>query len=224
MNNLCINCGKADVRPDTVRLSGVVRSIPYQVEMQGLKCRNCGHSTLDAKGMTEFSRLLSDKYRAAHDLLTSEEILSLRNKFNESQEQFAKRCHIGIATLKRIEKGKIQDSDTDRRIRENTKVTVKVVTQYVVTSVENTGTMNNFGSWTISVPSGIHSVGTAAIVTGSTRENRPASSNDFGFCHQESIKGCSSNATEQWMLGPHRPSATSLEFFPIITRGPNARS
>src|ERR1700733_11576356 len=109
MNDLCINCGKADLRPDTVRLSGVVRSEPYEVEMAGLKCPNCSYMTVDAKGMTEFSRLLSDRYRAKYGLLTSDQILSRRNSFKESQEQFAKRCDIGIATLKRIEKGKIQD-------------------------------------------------------------------------------------------------------------------
>lgn len=121
MKHLCINCGKADVRPDTVRLSGVVRSIPYEIEMLGLKCPHCGYSTVDAKGMTEFSRLLSDKYRAEHQLLTSDEIVGLRSKFSENQEQFARRCGIGVATLKRIEKGKIQDLDTNRRILEATR-------------------------------------------------------------------------------------------------------
>jgi DNA-binding transcriptional regulator YiaG len=98
--------------------------------MNGLKCPNCGYSIVDAKGMTEFSRLLSDKYRAEHKLLTSDEIVALRDRFDESQDQFAKRCNIGVATLKRIEKGKIQDEDTNRRIIENTKTPVKDVQQY----------------------------------------------------------------------------------------------
>lgn len=135
MKNLCINCGKADVRPDTVRISGVVRSIPYEVEMHGLKCPNCGYGTVDAKGMTEFSRLLSDKWRAEHGFLTSDEIVTRRAKFNESQEQFAKRCKIGPATLKRIEKGKIQDADTNRRIIENTREPIVSGNQYLFYNV-----------------------------------------------------------------------------------------
>jgi putative zinc finger/helix-turn-helix YgiT family protein len=125
MSVLCINCQKAEFRSATVRLSGVVRGNPYQVEMQGLKCLKCGFETVDAKGMTEFGRLLSDKYRAEHDLLTSEQILAFRNGFNESQDQFAKRCGIGVATLKRIEKGKIQDADTNRKILEATRPAIE---------------------------------------------------------------------------------------------------
>jgi putative zinc finger/helix-turn-helix YgiT family protein len=125
MSILCINCGKADLRPDTVKLRGEVRSIPYEVEIQGLKCPHCGYGTVDAQGMTEFSRLLSDKYRAEHDLLTSEEIVALRSKLDENQEQFAKRCGIGTATLKRIEKGKIQDVDTNRRILDATRPSIE---------------------------------------------------------------------------------------------------
>jgi DNA-binding transcriptional regulator YiaG len=143
MSVLCINCGKADLRPDTVRLAGVVRSEPYWVEMMGVKCPNCGYSTVDAKGMTEFSRLLSDKYRAEHGLLTSEQILAHREgHFKESQEQFAKRCGIGVATLKRIEKGKIQDEDTNRRIIENTKTPVVNSDQFVYANIECNSTIN----------------------------------------------------------------------------------
>jgi DNA-binding XRE family transcriptional regulator/predicted nucleic-acid-binding Zn-ribbon protein len=137
MSHVCIECGTAELRPEKVRLQGVVRSQPYEVEMLGLKCPNCGYSTVDAKGMTEFSRLLSDKWRSENGLLTSDEILARRASFHESQDQFAKRCKIGPATLKRIEKGKIQDIDTNRRILENTNTQVTIVNfnQYVYANV-----------------------------------------------------------------------------------------
>jgi putative zinc finger/helix-turn-helix YgiT family protein len=138
MSTLCISCQQAELRPAMVKLSGVVRSEPYWVEMNGLKCPNCGYSTVDAKGMTEFSRLLSDKYRAEHDLLTSDEIVALRNRFDENQDQFAKRCNIGPATLKRIEKGKIQDEDTNRKIIEKTKTRVDDLQQYAFAATGET--------------------------------------------------------------------------------------
>jgi putative zinc finger/helix-turn-helix YgiT family protein len=192
--NTCINCGKVAVRSDTVMFGGEVRSIRYEVEMQGFKCANCGYSTLDAKGMTEFSRLLSDKYRAEHGLLTSERILSLRNGFNESQEQFAKRCGIGVATLKRIEKGKIQDADTDKRLRDNTQPLLQSSAQYAVVPTRMTVT----GVLAVSVIGfSLPTSGTLTIFASSTQNARVSYDGQWVTDEIGNFRGhTSSNAAE----------------------------
>ncbi|MGO9517370.1 MAG: type II TA system antitoxin MqsA family protein [Candidatus Korobacteraceae bacterium] len=143
MSTLCISCQQSELRPATVKLAGVVRSEPYWVEMNGLKCPNCGYSIVDARGMTEFSRLLSDKYRAEHNLLTSDEIVALRKGFDENQQEFADRVGVGVASIKRWELGKIQDERFDKLIREKTETPVTAITQYACTPTES-----NIGSGT----------------------------------------------------------------------------
>jgi putative zinc finger/helix-turn-helix YgiT family protein len=135
MTILCINCAKADLDKARVQLSGEVRKYPYTVEMEGLKCPNCGYSTVDSQSMAELGRLAADEYRRAHGLLTSDEIVALREYFDESQEAFAKRVGVGSASIKRWELGKIQDKVYDDLIRERTKRTVNSSSEYVYTYI-----------------------------------------------------------------------------------------
>ena len=209
MGDLCINCGKANLRPDNVRLSGVVRSQPYEVEMLGLKCPNCGHSTVDAKGMTEFSRLLSDQYRSAHGLLTSDEIVALRRQFKESQEAFADRVGVGVASIKRWELGKIQDKHCDDQIREKTKPRVTDLVQYSFTM---TGCTNGSaidlsacgavsGTTAGSFGTSVHSSSNSSLITHSYSSNDQVSaqmiygSPNSGATAEENIFAPSSAAT-----------------------------
>ncbi len=120
MTILCINCAKADLERKLVRLSGEIRKHHYTVEMEGLKCPNCGYSTVDGKSMVELGRLAADEYRHANGLLTSNEIVALREHSKESQEAFAKRLGVGSASIKRWELGKIQSKHYDDLIREKT--------------------------------------------------------------------------------------------------------
>ena len=72
--------------------------------------------------MPEYGRLLADKYRAAHGLLTSEEIRERRERMGLSQQNFADYLKRGVASVKRWEMGKIQDPANDVHIREMTEV------------------------------------------------------------------------------------------------------
>jgi putative zinc finger/helix-turn-helix YgiT family protein len=126
----CIECGRADLQPKVISLEGVVRGENYVVQMRGLECPKCGYKTIEGPDTPEFARLLSDKYRAAHNLLTSEQIRGLRKSFKENQEQFARRLGVGIASVKRWEMGKIQDERSNAAILEKTKVEVTNLGQY----------------------------------------------------------------------------------------------
>lgn len=126
----CIECGRADLQSKVIDLTGVVRGEEYTVRMRGLVCPKCGYQTIEGTDSAEFARLLSDKYRAAHSLLTSEQIRALRKGFGETQEQFAKRLGVGIASVKRWEMGKIQDERSNQLILDKTKPEIKNVAQY----------------------------------------------------------------------------------------------
>jgi putative zinc finger/helix-turn-helix YgiT family protein len=92
------------------------------VELMGWQCPSCGHQTLYGTEMTEFGRLLADEYRAEHGLLTSREIVAIRNRLGMSQDLFAKFLgNAGVASVKRWELGKIQDRIHNDLILEKTK-------------------------------------------------------------------------------------------------------
>jgi putative zinc finger/helix-turn-helix YgiT family protein len=116
----CISCDVADLQPGMVQLQGAVRGEIFSVEMKGLVCSNCGYKTIDGADMPEYGRLLADKYRAAHGLLTSDEVRARRERLGLSQQNFADYLQRGVASVKRWEMGKIQDPDNDRHIREMT--------------------------------------------------------------------------------------------------------
>lgn len=80
-----------------------------KVFMEGVVCANCGYKTVEANRMGEFALKVSDAYREAHGLLTSEDIRHRRHRLKMSQSQFARHLGVGVASVKRWELGQIQD-------------------------------------------------------------------------------------------------------------------
>jgi len=130
----CIKCGVADLEPQQhVQLSGVVRGETFTVTMPGLICPKCGYKTIEGSDMPAYGRLLADKYRAAHGLLTSVDIRDRRNQLEMNQEEFAKYIGVGIASIKRWEMGKIQDPRSNQLIIEKTDIPATSVQPYILT-------------------------------------------------------------------------------------------
>ncbi len=116
----CIACRNAELRSALVSLEGTVRGETYTVEMIGLVCPNGDYQTIEGADMPEFAKLLADRYRSLHGLLTSEEIRSRRKRLWMSQQQFANYVGVGVASVKRWEMGKIQEKRSDDEIRRKT--------------------------------------------------------------------------------------------------------
>ena len=129
----CHQCDQANLESTIVQLTGKVRGEEYAVEMMGLKCPHCSYQTIDGLAMPEYGRLLADRYRAAHGLLTSEDIRKRRDRLGMSQQAFADFLKVGIASVKRWEMGKIQDARNDALIRERTAEPVCNVLAYTLT-------------------------------------------------------------------------------------------
>jgi len=113
----CLKCGKATLARKAARLPGALRGGTFRVEMEALVCPRCGYATVDGKDMPEYMRLVADAYRCKHGLLTSEEIRRRRKRLGMSQAAFAKHLRVGVASVKRWEMGKVQDSSSDELIR-----------------------------------------------------------------------------------------------------------
>lgn len=120
MQTPCINCGNANLDFKKVQMTGDVRGETYSVEMMGLECPKCGYSTIQGTDMAELQRLLADKYRTQHGLLTSKQIRARRTHLGMTQEEFAQHLGVGIASVKRWEAGRIQDAASNRNIIERT--------------------------------------------------------------------------------------------------------
>lgn len=116
----CIQCEQEGLESKLVHLPGTIRGESCTVEMQGLECPSCGYKTIEGSAMPEYGRLLADRWRAGHGLLTSEEIRSRRKRLHMNQQEFARHLDVGVASVKRWEMGKIQDEDSNRRILERT--------------------------------------------------------------------------------------------------------
>ena len=116
----CIQCAKADLDAKSVELPGTVRDESYAIRMDGLACPLCGFTTIEGSAMPEYGRLLADKYRAAHGLLTSNAIKTRRERLGMSQARFAEYLGVGLASIKRWEMGKIQDRRSNSVIKRKT--------------------------------------------------------------------------------------------------------
>jgi putative zinc finger/helix-turn-helix YgiT family protein len=80
-------------------------------------CPKCGIEADDIALAAENQRKISDAYRKAAKLLTSEQIVNGRKKLKWSQEQLAKAMNVGIASVKRWETGQIQTKPMDDILR-----------------------------------------------------------------------------------------------------------
>lgn len=115
MNNIeCPECGDGILATTKADLVGTRRGEEFRVRMEALQCPMCGYKTVPANKVREFALRIADAYRESHKLLTSVEIRDLRRQVGMSQAEFAKFCHVGIASLKRWEIGEIQDPAMNR--------------------------------------------------------------------------------------------------------------
>lgn len=86
-----------------------VRGEDFEVVVDSLRCPLCGESFDNPKVDQDPLDMAYRKYRARHGLMQPEEIRNLRNRYGLSQEVFAKILGLGVATLKRYERGSLQN-------------------------------------------------------------------------------------------------------------------
>jgi len=113
----CVNCGHELMAASPVSMTTEFRGESITVEMQAESCPACGRDRIDGRGMDLFTRLVVDAYKSRHGLLTSAELRAARRRLGMSQRQFAEFVGIGVASLKRWERGEVQSEQLDRQVR-----------------------------------------------------------------------------------------------------------
>lgn len=119
----CFNCESGEFENRLVRAEGEIKGKQYTVETPALVCNACGHIALEGKDAQEFMRRIADAYRLAHQLLTSDQIRSIRG--NLSQLRFAQEIGVGSVSVKRWELGLVQNKSNDKLMRDFAKYSKK---------------------------------------------------------------------------------------------------
>lgn len=115
--NVCFECGGEFV-PQVVDLVGERGGKEYTVRVLGVKCAQCGFATIDNDQSGEFTKAVSDAYRADHGFLTGAEIKERRHRLGMTQPEFAVYLgNVGVASVKRWEHGQVQERAMDELIR-----------------------------------------------------------------------------------------------------------
>ena len=120
-SNVCLTCGANDaldiVEAETKQ---TFRGENLNVLTPVTVCRDCNFQFLGGGQIDELRRRTADAYRKKHKLLTSADIVSRRKALGDTQEEFAKRLKVGVASVKRWETWLVQDERNDQVIREET--------------------------------------------------------------------------------------------------------
>ena len=114
----CLRCDTVNEYELTTEIRKVtVKGVPVEFEAIKAYCPHCG----DPLFVYEAERINQircfDEYKKKKGLLTSEEIIEIRNKYGLSQTDLAKAIRVGKKNIARYEIGKIQDKSIDLLIR-----------------------------------------------------------------------------------------------------------
>ncbi len=100
-------------RKENITFKGEVFSIDAVVA----SCGTCGEEFLTAQSHDANLRAVQDAYRAAHNLLSVDEIKEIRTKYGLSQASFARVLGLGEKTITRYENGYVPDKAQNNLIR-----------------------------------------------------------------------------------------------------------
>lgn len=100
-------------RNDTYKVRDREITVPVKVEI----CAGCGETLGSDAGDQEILNAVHAEYRRLADLLTPEQIKSIRKRYALSQKSFAALLGMSEATINRYEQGALQDQVHDTAIR-----------------------------------------------------------------------------------------------------------
>lgn len=113
----CIQCGEF-VEPEAPRnIDAELKGERVSVTLRLPWCSRCNRAVILGRNVRAYHRAVSDAYRRKVGLLTSSEIDSLRRNLDMTWPEFANYLFVGIATLKRWNRGEIQTQALDRLVR-----------------------------------------------------------------------------------------------------------
>lgn len=114
-----LNCpkGHGPMGWNTVHKETTYKGVDIAIEVEVYTCPECGLEAGTVPSAGAVQRAMADAYRAKIDLLTGQEIKSLREKKRLTQQQLADLMNVGIASIKRWETGMVQSKSMDHALR-----------------------------------------------------------------------------------------------------------
>lgn len=113
----CPQCSSLKFNAAKIRHEFEIKGESFNIIAEMNHCIDCGFSAADDMQMAEIQKRTADAYRKEKNLLTSEEIKSLRSDLGMTQAQFAEFLGVGEASVARWETFQIQDKSMDNLIR-----------------------------------------------------------------------------------------------------------
>ncbi len=93
------------------------RGVDIDYATEAFICPQCGLEAGTVQSAGDVQRAIADAYREKAELLTGQEIKSLREAKGFTQQQLADVMNVGIASIKRWETGMIQSKSMDHALR-----------------------------------------------------------------------------------------------------------
>jgi putative zinc finger/helix-turn-helix YgiT family protein len=115
---ICFKCNSEEFEVRETNIRQQFRGEELDITTHASICKSCGWQTLGAGQADELRKRTTDEYRRRHGLLTSVEIVLLRQMRSMSQQAFADFIGASIASVKRWENGFVQEPIYDKKIRE----------------------------------------------------------------------------------------------------------
>jgi len=94
-----------------------VRGEPIEIEAEVVICQKCGEKIFDEERDSRNLEIAYDHYREKHNLLSPDEIRTIREKYGLSQRSLSRLLGWGEITVHRYESGAIQDNVHDSTLR-----------------------------------------------------------------------------------------------------------
>ena len=114
-----LNCpkGHGPMGLNTVQKEMTYKGVDIAIAVEVYTCPECGLEAGTVQSAGAVQRAIADAYRAKVDLLTGQEIKSLREAKGLTQQQLADLMNVGIASIKRWETGMVQSKSMDHALR-----------------------------------------------------------------------------------------------------------
>jgi len=117
-DDFCPNCEEyTDVTPRVEKEVYNVRGDPIEIEAEVVICQECGEKVFDEERDSSNLEKAYKVYRDKHNLLSPDEIRSIREKYGLSQRAVSRLLGCGEITIHRYENGAIQDNAHDNLLR-----------------------------------------------------------------------------------------------------------
>lgn len=111
----CVECDEyVDYTVNDVTRRVTVRGVAVEANTKEVVCKKCGNPVFvyDIEVLNDIS--VFDEYKKKINLMTTKELVGIREKMGMSQEEFAKYLGLTLKEIQRYEHGVIQTEEVDK--------------------------------------------------------------------------------------------------------------